>query len=438
MRIESFWARGFRSLRDVRIDDLGAFNVFYGPNGSGKSNILAAIEAWLRLIPIALRAYNFFPAHRDEQLENMRGRVAFTGAAAPVRAHDFGLFGPRRTITLGGVLSDLSADIALAEIELVFEATAQQEPTLNLVSVKVEGVSLKVGDQITDAEREKLDVLENVAWERKLSLVAADRMPRVETRGERPPENAEPLSWYFRRGQLKDALFAAQNATSPATVRALERFRQLLAGAPLHRRPFRAVEDPHTGVRDLREWLPPPLDDHDISLDLAGLGIAQIYWILGQAMLSGASIVGIEEPEAHLHAPTTGRHLRLLLQRLVEEKHVNQLLIATHSNLFDLDSTGFFDVKLENGETIVTKKPLDAIDEHLYEPGPTLHALEELLSIAPGDKVMFRRPDGSAVTADEMVTLLRAADPTALDYLANLHAAAVDVVGLRSRRGRAS
>jgi hypothetical protein len=31
------------------------------------------------------------------------------------------------------------------------------------------------------------------------------------------PEGVEPLSWYFRRGQLKDALFAAQNATSPAT-----------------------------------------------------------------------------------------------------------------------------------------------------------------------------------------------------------------------------
>ncbi len=170
------------------------------------------------------------------------------------------------------------------------------------------------------------------------------------------------------------------------------------------------------------------------SLDLAGLGIAQIYWILGQAMLSGARIIGIEEPEAHLHAPTTGKHLRALLARLVDEKHIDQLFIATHSNLFDLDDKGFFDVRLENGETIVTRKPLDAIDEHLYEPGPTRHALEELLAFAPANKVMFRRPDGSPVTASEMVKLLRDADPTALDYLRNLHAAAVDVVGLRSRR----
>ncbi|WP_437940090.1 AAA family ATPase [Sorangium sp. So ce341] len=40
MTIASFWAKGYRSLRDVRVDDLGPFNIFYGPNGSGKSNLL--------------------------------------------------------------------------------------------------------------------------------------------------------------------------------------------------------------------------------------------------------------------------------------------------------------------------------------------------------------------------------------------------------------
>ena len=441
MRIESFWARGFRSLRDVRIDNLGAFNVFYGPNGSGKSNILAAIETWLRLIPIALQTSDdqdeFFLKYAHQRPDLVRGRQACLYAGAPVRAHDFALHSPQRRITLGGTLSDLGVGVERAEIELQLDATVPEKPTLHRVLVTVDDIPLEHDEQVTEIQRGKLSALENVEWERKLSLISADRMPRIEAVGERPPGHVEPLSWYFRRGQLKDALFAAQNATSPITVRALERFREFMMGPPLRRRPFRAVEDPHTGVRDLREWLPPPLDAHDISLDLAGLGIAQIYWILGQAMLSGAAVIGIEEPEAHLHAPTTGRDLRVLLARLVNEKHIDQLFIATHSNLFDLDPTGFFDVRLESGETMVTKKPLDAIDQHLYEPGPTLHALEELLTIAPADKVMFRRPDGSPVTAIEMVKMLRDADPIALDYLRNLHAAAVDVVGLRSRRGRA-
>jgi hypothetical protein len=432
MRIESFWAKGYRSLRDVRIEGLGAFNVFYGPNGSGKSNILAAIEAWLRLIPIALKRVVSLDTHPrlplQRRIEVSRGIFALQTANAPLAEQDFALHSPGRLMTLGGALSSISADVKSVEIEVHLDATSQQEPTLH---------ANVIGDeQVAEAQRETLASL-SIDWPGKFSLVPADRMPRTDAPAERPPAGAEPLSWYFRRGRLKDALFAAQNTTASDTLRALERFRQIMAGPPLHRPAFRTVEDPSTGVRDLREWLPPPLDANDVSLDLAGLGIAQIYWIIGQAMLSGARLVGIEEPEAHLHAPTTGLHLRQLLARLVDEKHIDQLFIATHSNLFDLDPERYWDVSLVNGETKVEPKPLHEIDaRHLYEPGPALHALEELLSIAAPDKVMFRHPDGSPITATAMVKMLREADPTALDYLRNLQAAAVDVVGLRNRRAQ--
>jgi len=438
MRIESFWARGFRSLRDVRIDNLSEFNVFYGPNGSGKSNILAAIDTWLKLIPIALDMRDMqIPISMERVTPSLvRGHLAFEGTNSPLRRHDIGLHANNRKMTLGGRLANEQVQI---EIELYIDVTIPAKPCLDRYVV-VDGLTLDEGPQYTPAQDEKVALLQSIAWEREFSLVPADRMPRIETPTDKPPElpptNTEPVSWYFRRGQLKDALFTAQNSASTETVRALERFRQFMAGPPLNRRSFRAVQDPHTGIRDVREWLAPPLEQHDISLDLAGLGIAQIYWILGQTMLSGARAIGIEEPEAHLHAPTTGRDLRLLLARLVKEKHIDQLFIATHSNLFDLDDTGFFDVRLENGETMVAKKPLDAIDAHLYEPGPTLHALEELLTFAPPDKVMFRRADGTPITAPEMRDMLRDANPVALEYLRNLHAAAIDVVGLRSRRGK--
>jgi hypothetical protein len=441
MRIESFWAKGFRSLRDVQLRNLGPFNVFYGPNGSGKSNLLAAKEAWLRLIPIALEHGGMIPLDaqslpHQQAIERRRGTLALHEQGAPIQAHDFALGLERRRMTLGGTLVGLSPEIARAKISFHLDATVLQKPTLHWDEIEIEGLSLDHDLQATPAQDVKLAALENAALDidRKFSAVPADRMPRIESAGQRPPDGVEPLSWYFRRGQLKDALFAAQNTTSPATLRALQRFRELMQGAPLHRPAFRSVEDPHTGIRDLREWLPPPLDGQDISLDLAGLGIAQIYWILAQAMLSGADIIAVEEPEAHLHAPSTGRMLRQLLQRLVHEEHIDQLFIATHSNLFDLDDTGFFDVRLENGETLVQKKPLDAIDQHLYEPGPTLHAFEELLRLSEPERVMFRRADGAPVSAREMVSMLRAADPVALEYLQDLHRAAVDVVGLRARR----
>lgn len=443
MRIESFWAKGFRSLRDVPIEPVGALNVFYGPNGSGKSNILAAIDAWLKLVPIALDMRDMnVPMGMIGPSESIRalarGHAAFHETNSPLRPHDVGLHSNERKMTLGGRFEHAGHRV---EIEIYIDIGIPGKPSLDR-RIVVDDLTLDEGSQYTPAQYAKLTLLQSIAWERAFSLVPADRMPRTETPTdkplERPPENTEPVSWYFRRGQLKDALFAAQNSASSETALALERFRRFMAGPPLHRRPFRVVENPSSGVRDVREWLGPPLEQHDISLDFAGLGIAQIYWILGQAMLSGAYAIGIEEPEAHLHAPTTGRDLRLLLGRLVKENHIEQLFVATHSNLFDIDETGFWDVRLENGETKVKKKTLDAIDVHLYEPGPTLHALEELLSFAPADKVMFRTADGAPITAAEMRNRLRQADPIALDYLRNLHAAAVDVVGLRSRRGKTS
>jgi predicted ATPase len=45
--------QGFKSLKDVDLDDLQRISVFVGPNGAGKSNILSA----LRVIPL-LRAGN--------------------------------------------------------------------------------------------------------------------------------------------------------------------------------------------------------------------------------------------------------------------------------------------------------------------------------------------------------------------------------------------
>jgi AAA ATPase domain len=218
-------------------------------------------------------------------------------------------------------------------------------------------------------------------------------------------------------------------------LRALERFRQFMAGPPLNRPAFRMAEDPHTGVRDLREWLPPPLDAHDISLDLAGLGIAQIYWILAQAMLSGAGMIAVEEPEAHLHAPTSGRHLRQLLERLVNEKHIDQLFIATHSNLFDLDPTGYFDVSLKNGETVVERADLTRIDrDHLYEPGPAKHALQRMLEYMPPDEIIFRHGDGSPITATEMLRLLQEGDDDAVRFLADLHGAALRMVKVGAKK----
>ncbi len=127
-----------------------------------------------------------------------------------------------------------------------------------------------------------------------------------------------------------------------------------------------------------------------------------------------------------------------LLVRLVEEKHVEQLFIATHSNLFDLDSTGYWDISKdgERGTQATRKDDLNSIDRHhLYEPGPAKHALLDVLHYLEPDEVAYRRADnGDTVTVQQMIGLLQADDSLAKQFLDDIHGAAVRAVRVQSKR----
>lgn len=454
MRIEAFWAKGYRSLGDVRLPNLGPFNVFYGRNGSGKSNILAGLQTLVRLLGVLGRDGTDDLLRSSTRPVGPDELVAQRVAAAAVNAgivgrRDFQLRPAAGSITLGAAfargasLTDLAIGRRLpdrVEVEITLDGVLT-EPVLWLSRMDVDGSSIATFPRDSPASPSLRDIRTLLAERlpaRAFSSVDAIRALRVEPDDTtRLQGGANVLLQDMNEGRLASALFAAKNASEPDLRRRFRTLQSMLQGEPLNRPPFDVLRDVVTKEISIRERLSTsPDEEREVPLDLAGLGIVQIYSILAKILFAGTSAVGVEEPEAHLHAPTSGLHLRHLLRRLVEERHVEQLFVATHSNLFDLDPGGYFDVSLDDGATVVKRCPIAEVDRHFYEPGPTLHALEELLSIAPEDKVMFRRADGAPVTAREMIGMLRSADPTALDYLRNLHSAAVDVVGLRSRRGR--
>ncbi len=506
MRIESFWAKGFRSLRDVRLEGLGPFCVFYGPNGSGKSNILEGIRV---LFDLCSFGHHLSPA-------GALPRVGPAGALPPelvrailerevIQPSDLCARDESRTMVLGAQIAgtgDASSVLSSGPVRLVDLAieytlswVLQNEPVLALTRLESRGEDLRGWDISSERGVHLRRLLEEVLPQRTYALVGANRALGRETDASRParipgpadvsvgstvydtttwtsfpttvvsgpvPTNLalagpwtvlggsvgttgatgatgpggpsesrgpltldavarDPVAFYLRRGKIAHAFLAAATGKSSATSRRYDELRSLLEGEPLSRPAFRPVQYPETGAVELRERLQEPNPQgSEVPLELAGLGIAQIHWILGHAMLSGSSAIGIEEPEAHLHAPTTGLHLRRLLVRLIDDKFVDQLFIATHSNIFDLDPGCFWDVRLLDGETQVTQQPLDCIDQHLFEPGPTLHAFEELLKLVDGDRVMFSRSNGDPISASSMLSLLRASDPIALEYLADL------------------
>jgi hypothetical protein len=155
-------------------------------------------------------------------------------------------------------------------------------------------------------------------------------------------------------GEVVRELFQAKNARDRALRERFDQVRSFMASA-LHRGLCDVFLDPDTQRLELREALPEP-NPHglDIRIDRAGHGVVQLYAIIAPILLAGGRLVAIEEPEAHLHAPSTGRELRALLKGMVREGRVDQLFITTHSNVFDLDPTGYWDVSLDS-ETAGTR-----------------------------------------------------------------------------------
>lgn len=452
MRITAFWAKGYRSLEDLQIKDFGPFNVFYGPNGAGKSNILAAIQLLFDLLA--------WWSEPKESVADIRKPLQLDKILDPRDACNLG---PRQQAILGIRLqatgeapttqvpriSDLTIEINIHWSWKTMAITRLQEGSVDLLPLTqldlpsekqrrhlaMQALGLDAFDAKASSELLQL-ALYRIA-RTTYALIDADRAPRAEALSSDQAEMPSLLA----AGRLKEGLFRASNHPDPVIRKRFKQLQELLAGEPLRRKPFELTHDPRTGAVELVETVSDDADaPRDIPLDLAGLGIAQIYGILGQALLRGTQAVAIEEPEAHLHAPTTGIHLRQLLQRLVDEGYLKQLFIATHSNLFDLDPDGYFDVSLDGrGATQVTRKPLSEIDkEHLYEPGPAKHALHDLLTVLEPDAVVFRRDDGTPVSASEMLDMLQRDDPVAVAFLQDVHGAAVRAVRVASKRESAA
>ena len=107
------------------------------------------------------------------------------------------------------------------------------------------------------------------------------------------------------------------------------------------------------------------------------------------------------------------------------------MFVATHSNLFDLDPGGYYDVRFDAHAGTVVKRESDwaTVDrDHLWEPGPGRHALMDVLRHSVPDTVVFRDRGGAPLTAAEMLASLQRDDDVAVSFLEDVHGAAVRAV----------
>jgi energy-coupling factor transporter ATP-binding protein EcfA2 len=413
MRIESLHIVGFRSLRDVTLSPLRDINVLYGPNGSGKSNVVAAVD-YLFLIAQALKGT------RADWLY-LEGRNWLRG---PILDRDFNDRG-HGVIVLSATVTGLGD---------------AGEPVTLSVRMDRDDKGTRYawgGDGPSGFEQLGDDPI------RVFNLVEAARYIGPELRPDsnhqeaavfsQPPTQRTLVRRKLDEGRVQEALHIALTSPDSAIRADYRRMAKFLQSAPLSRPPFDPVYDGQSKAYEVFERTN---GDEDRPLSHCGLGVVQLYAVIAGLLLSGAPIAALEEPEAHLHAPTSGRQLRQVLGQLVADGHLSQLFIATHSNLFDLDPTGYWDVSLdEHGDTQITwSEDLLAIDrKHLWEPGPARHALQGYLAYADPEATVFRDEHG-AVSAEAMKQHLADHSEVAQAFLEAINGAAQRFVGTKARR----
>lgn len=455
MRITDVEIANFRSISSLRLNGLGRAVVFYGRNGAGKSNIIAAIAAAVKVAEALARS----------GLPKASSNATAVGDA--VRPADFRVQGDG-TMSLGLTVAASekkpifvidTMPVTRLEFRVVVELRPGDAPVawcskllgrIGKTNQDVDLAALMRGDEkAVPATWPVLKEGDNARKRERMAAIANVIQPFIATKLSGPTfrvvsdlrhlgaqssdaRNAGDIPSMLAAGDLKGAFAAAHQHIRPDVRDRFLRLRKLLSEEPLSLPEFDPVRVPN-GMIDVQTRLP---GGAAVSIDLSGLGVQQLFYIVASIALDPALSVAIEEPEAHLHAPTSGRALRSLLASMLapESGMVDQLFVATHSNLFDLDPNGYWNVEIREGATHAERRSdLASIDrDHLWEPGPAKHALEDIMRVLPADTVVARRPDGAPVTAAEMVASLQSDDDVAKQFCDDVIGAAVRAVRVRA------
>lgn len=447
MRLEWFRAQGFRSVLDVELDlappagpvatdPADWVAVFRGPNGAGKSNVLRAIRAWFGLFrgtpwpgpcsPPARRDFD-----RSDFARQSLGATVLDGRLVGLAEHArrVGLPNPR----------------GFDRLRARFELSPAQDVGLHAAEVLLDGQDLAridMADTTTELRVFWGRLCRSLA-EHGLGYLPAFRGLREETAGladgQEPASAARTPRVEHPVDGLQKLLSDASRSPDAVRRRGFRQFEEFVRGPPLSRGRLSFEQDAEGGLTLLEERA---LGDLTVDMPVRSLGSGEqeALSILALAMVPGASVVAVEEPEAHLYW-STQRTLRAALERLCldETTPPGQFLVETHSHEF-VFGTRYFDVSMVDGATRVERRPNPEAHRHFHEPGPVRDALRDLLRVQlRPDEPLYTPAGKEPVTAARMLDLLERGDPAADEFLQVAARAVLSAVAAeaRSRRGGA-
>lgn len=329
--IKKLRAQNFRSLANVMLENLPSVVLLYGENDAGKSNILNALGAWFALCQAighpsaggARRLHGGF----QERWNDARATEVLGPRWESLFRHDKPLFEIEAQLE---VREDPEA--LLYTFHVGVRRWQEGTPTQHGVDVGIETALWPVFGDVRRNQEGKVQPSIPADAVPVLALEKALAHPWMKFSAER---RFDPEAWVGGSSDapfpllnpagsnLKQYLFRAANSKDPDQRDAFERFVSLTGGDPFQLpRPLVAIEE--NSRLDL-------LFDKE-SIEDRGSGVQQWVLMAGLFAMSRASVVGIEEPEAHLAWDSQSKLASRLSGPLAGGPH--QVFVATHSPLF--------------------------------------------------------------------------------------------------------
>lgn len=377
MKIESIHIKGFKSIKDLKIEGLSDINVFFGQNNVGKSNLFEAIAICHRLLA-------------DESRTEVTNLISEFGQI-------FALNGK------GTIEIEINVRLDKAEQEKVHPDIRLLNPELSIL-YRLKEQSSHVPKPEVKALTPKGEVSYpqgkyQLDWS-EFHLIPAQRQFQRELMS---TKDAQAKTKVVSHNNLKQALFDAYNSLDFQQKKRLAAIRDILNSPPFELGELDIARDPNNNEINIGFIRP----NGRLPIENMGSGTQQLLLMLGQIFLNDYPVIALEEPEMNL-SPQYQSLLLETLRQLMKDPAVklNQLFISTHSPHLEFQEN-FFHVFLdEEGYTQVERATKVQHAQHFAvtptgpDTGARLNSLNQVklyqgliddLGLKWGDAVYFLR-----------------------------------------------
>lgn len=365
MYLRNFSVQGYKNFRRrVELNNLPSIVVIHGDNNVGKSNLLEAMSLFFCLLadhegegrPLPLWRAVELTADHFAQATRLQPREIFNAWQPEAIVLEGTIDVSHESLRAAGIVPLLDT----SNVEIVLRV----QPHALGVSWKVDrfrfageedAVTLGDGERSVFVRRFALYLARNYIAGRsdfgnRFEILTVHR--ELSSRSGTSPNGTERL---LVSTDLQLRLYDAKESLEPTLYERWSLFASILASFDDLLGPGQVVVTYDRSNRTAQlAW---QSKGQRIPVQWMGSGVQQLVGLVAHLLVSGASILGIEEPELNLRF-TQQLRLREILGTIVNDgRGPSQLFITSHSPAFESDSSFYHVVSGPDGPTVSVKSP---------------------------------------------------------------------------------